>query len=257
MSPVFGSEADIPEKPPLLLLHGWGMNHHVWTPVRAELEQRFNVLTPDLPGHGQRAGETLGTLDQAVGSLLPLVPPACTVIGWSMGGMLAQRLASRYPERVRALILVGSTPRFVKGDGWEYGLDPAALAGFAANLQTDQAAALKRFFALQFMGIKTGLRELNALRDQVLEYPASPEALADGLDILRHGDLRHDKPSQPVLWLLGQLDRLIPVSLAQGLPMLGYPADRIRVMAHAAHVPFVTHSADFLQQVFSFLDGQN
>ncbi|HPQ96291.1 MAG: alpha/beta fold hydrolase [Thiothrix sp.] len=258
LSPVFGGVArQVQDKIPLVLLHGWGMNRCIWEPLLPGLGQRFAVTAPDLPGHGQRQAEPLGTLEQAVASLLPLIPAGAVVLGWSMGGILAQQLAWQHPERVRALILVGSTPRFMNGDGWEYGLALQVLDGFAANLQLDQTAALKRFFALQFMGLKTGLRELNALRDRVLARPASPQALVDGLDILRHSDLRRYRPRQPALWLLGQLDRLIPVALAQGLLALDVPPARIQVMAHAAHVPFVTHTEAFLQQVLTFLDQQD
>ncbi len=38
---------------PLILLHGWGFNHHIWQPIIAPLAARWRVYQVDLPGHGQ------------------------------------------------------------------------------------------------------------------------------------------------------------------------------------------------------------
>ncbi|MEZ5449426.1 MAG: hypothetical protein R3E89_10730 [Thiolinea sp.] len=59
---------------PLLVLHGWGMNRLVWEPVRAALEQQARVTWVDLPGHGANRDLQLGSLQQAVAQLMPLVP---------------------------------------------------------------------------------------------------------------------------------------------------------------------------------------
>ena len=83
LSPVFGGVArQVQDKIPLVLLHGWGMNRCIWEPLLPGLGQRFAVTAPDLPGHGQRQAEPLGTLEQAVASLLPLIPAGAVVLGY-------------------------------------------------------------------------------------------------------------------------------------------------------------------------------
>jgi pimeloyl-[acyl-carrier protein] methyl ester esterase len=98
---------------PLVLLHGWGMNSHVWQPILPALAQRAQVITIDLPGHGANSHLPLGTLESVVEQLAEHIPPDAIIMGWSLGGLIAQALAHALPERVAALILVASTPKFV------------------------------------------------------------------------------------------------------------------------------------------------
>lgn len=81
--------------------------------------------------------------------------------------------------------------------------------------------------------------------------PASMHALADGLAILASSDFTQQPLTQPTQWLLGRLDKLIPVSLAEALPALGYT--QIDVLPNAAHMPFITHPELFMQTLRAFL----
>jgi pimeloyl-[acyl-carrier protein] methyl ester esterase len=229
------------------------MNSHVWQPILPALAQRAQVITIDLPGHGANRHLSLGTLENAVGQLIPHIPPDAIILGWSLGGLIAQALAYALPERVSALILVASTPKFVAGASWGHGLPEATLAGFAQNLQQDYAATVKRFFALQFLGVKADARQVNALRESIMAHPANLQALEDGLDILRTADFSHLPAKQPTQWLLGRLDKLIPASLADVLPEMGYK--QVAMLGSAAHVPFVTHPELFMEHIGAFLDA--
>ncbi len=237
---------------PVVVLHGWGMNQQVWQPVRARLNARARVSWIDLPGHGHSHAMPLGDLAQVVAQVAPHIPAGAIVIGWSLGGLVAQALAQQLGSRISALLLVASTPRFVLGADWAHALPDETLTYFADNLQKDYDAAVKRFFALQFMGVRSDPKALNALRAQVLAYPASLQALDEGLHILRSADFTGQMVTQPTLWVLGRLDKLIPVSLAEGLTALGQT--RVEIIQQAAHVPFVTHPDEFMQLVEAFLD---
>lgn len=237
----------------LILLHGWGMNSHVWQPILPTLAQHANVTCIDLPGHGTNGHLPLDTLQTAIEQLAPRIPQNAILMGWSLGGLIAQGLAHALPKHVAALILVASTPKFVTDPTWQHGITPAVLATFAQNLQTDYLATVKRFFALQFLNTKTDSRTVNALRDTILNQPANPQALTDGLEILRTADFRAMPASQPTLWLLGQLDKLIPASLADALPEMGYK--HIVRLPHTAHVPFITHPELFMEHLEAFLNA--
>lgn len=238
---------------PLVVLHGWGMNSHVWQPVHPSLSALARVSLIDLPGHGGSTAANMGTLEHTVQQLAGYIPHGALVMGWSLGGLIAQALAHAYPEKVGGLILVGSTPKFVSSPAWAHGVAPDVLDMFARNLKTDYLGTVKRFFALQFLSTKTDTKVVNALRDTILSHPATSHALADGLEILRTADFSTQAPKHPTLWLLGKLDKLIPASLAEALPELGYKREQIVVMPNAAHVPFVTHSELFLDHVRAFL----
>lgn len=238
---------------PLVALHGWGMNQIVWQPIRERLIQQAQVTWVDLPGHGRSVELKLTSLEAVVDQLIPYIPDHAVIMGWSLGGLIAQALAQRLPEQVAGLILVASTPRFVVAADWTYALSGEVLQGFADNLEQDYAATVRRFFALQFMGVRSDPAALNRLRDQILQYPASLDALKAGLGILRTTDYRQAAIQQPCLWLLGRLDKLIPSHVAEGLQTLDYT--NVQIMPKAAHVPFVTHPDEFMSIVEDFLDA--
>ncbi|WP_228287942.1 pimeloyl-ACP methyl ester esterase BioH [Thiothrix subterranea] len=238
---------------PLVLLHGWGMNSHVWQPLLPSLAQHAQVICIDLPGHGANSHLPLGTLAEAVAQLTPHIPADAIIMGWSLGGLIAQGLAHALPERIAALILIASTPKFVAENDWAHGVSPDLLALFGRSLQTDYLGTVKRFFALQFLSTKTDTRVVNALRDRIMEHPASITALEQGLTILQTADFSQAPVTQPALWMLGKLDKLIPASLAEALPEMGY--QHIAVLDSAAHVPFVTHPELFMERVEAFLGG--
>lgn len=236
---------------PLVLLHGWGMNSRVWGPVLPELEKLARVTCIDLPGHGNNSHLPLGLLETAIDQLAGHIPQDAIMMGWSLGGLIAQGLAHALPDKVAGLAMIASTPKFVTEGGWLHGVSPELLATFGNNLQVDYMGTVRRFFALQFLNTKTDSRMVNALRETIMEQPASISALEDGLNILRTADFSRMPVKQPSLWMLGKLDKLIPVSLADALPGMGY--GHIALINSAAHVPFVTHPAIFMGHVGAFL----
>lgn len=235
---------------PLMVLHGWGMNQQVWQPIREYLSQRAQVTWVDLAGHGQSTSTHLGTIDQLVDVLKPLIEPNTCIIGWSLGGLVAQALAYALPDQVARLVLIGSSPCFIQKPHWHNALAPEVLQQFATNLETNYEATVKRFFALQFMGTRHDPAELNRLRDNILHYPARLPALHEGLEMLRDLDYSEQILPVPSLWVLGRLDKLVPVNVSTDLEQKGY---KVQVLAHASHVPFVTHTEEFLKAVEPFI----
>lgn len=99
------------EGPPLLLVHGLGGAAVNFTELGPLLARRWRVLVPDLPGHGGTEPlERLDSLDDlaehvaSVAEFEDMLPAA--VLGNSMGGVVALRLAVSRPEDVSALVLV-------------------------------------------------------------------------------------------------------------------------------------------------------
>jgi pimeloyl-ACP methyl ester carboxylesterase len=100
------------DRPTIVLLHGVGLDHSMWRPVVARLEHAFDVVTPDLPGHGSRppapAGTTLADLAEGVADD---VPTGSHVVGFSLGALVAQHLARFRPDLVTSLTSVSSVCR--------------------------------------------------------------------------------------------------------------------------------------------------
>ena len=86
----------------VVLLHAFPLDERMWEPQRRALAEH-DVVTPRLYGRGQ-------TMDAWADSLAGEVDGELAVVGASMGGYCALSLARRVPERVRALLLVGSRP---------------------------------------------------------------------------------------------------------------------------------------------------
>jgi len=100
----------------VLFIHGAGFDHTVWTlPARYFARHGLNVVAPDLPGHGRSGGEPLTSIEAMadwLGALLDALDLHRTaVVGHSMGSLVALKLTSNMPQRVRKLVLLGtSTP---------------------------------------------------------------------------------------------------------------------------------------------------
>lgn len=103
--------------PTVVLLHGVGLDHTMWQPLRALLPPRLTVVAPDLPGHGTRQpvrGET--SLDRLAAEVAEEVPPGAHLVGFSLGALIAQHLAIHRPELVESLISVSSVCHRTSGE---------------------------------------------------------------------------------------------------------------------------------------------
>jgi pimeloyl-[acyl-carrier protein] methyl ester esterase len=177
------------------------------------------------------------------------------VCGWSLGGQVALRWALRHPQQVERLVLVASTPCFVRREGWDHALSVEILQEFADNLRHHYALTLKRFLALQVRGSDQERDWLTVLRDGLFSR-GEPDlaSLESGLKILRGCDLRSALPAvtQAMLVLAGERDTLIPKLAAQYLAS-NTPNGRLEMIKGAAHAPFLSHPDEFVGHVVNFL----
>jgi pimeloyl-ACP methyl ester carboxylesterase len=101
------------EGPPLVLVHGLSGAATNWVALAPLLAERFRVLIPDLPGHGGSAplngAKSLNPFADSVAELASheeMLPAA--LVGHSLGGLVALRLAVRRPEAASALVLAAA-----------------------------------------------------------------------------------------------------------------------------------------------------
>jgi pimeloyl-[acyl-carrier protein] methyl ester esterase len=244
---------------PLLLIHGWGMHGGLWDGAAEQLAQYFPVLAVDLPGHGysvNNRGKKAFALDAIVDELSEQFSEPLAVCGWSMGGQIAMRWAMRDPQQVERLVLVSSTPCFSERSDWQFAMPQDTLLQFAADLEKNHTATLRRFLGLQVRGSE-GERELLATLRKSLFSRGEPEpdALRGGLEILRDLDLRDALPEikQPALVIAGERDRLTPPQASHYLAQ-AMPNARVVEIRGAAHAPFLSHQEAFVKCVVDFMD---
>jgi pimeloyl-[acyl-carrier protein] methyl ester esterase len=241
--------------PDLVLLHGWGLHSGVWVEVLPGLARRFRVHAVDLPGHGHSRDAAVREFDDAAALVATCVPDSAIVCGWSLGGLIAQRIASERGGTVRALALASSTPCFVEREGWPHGMKPATLASFASSLRTDPAATLENFVRLNALNGARGREAVRTFARRVSERGTPPvAALEDGLRWLRDVDLREAvrNIAQPTVVIHGARDALAPVEAGRWLARHLRSASFIE-LADAAHLPFFTHPREFVQSLESIV----
>ncbi|MCF6218180.1 MAG: pimeloyl-ACP methyl ester esterase BioH [Gammaproteobacteria bacterium] len=243
--------------PPLVFLHGWGMNSDVWEDISPQLSQHYAVTLIDLPGHGRSTlTQHSYQLEQLAEELIEVIPQAAILVGWSLGGLIALQIAHQYPEQIQAVVMVASSPRFVQASNWPYGVDAAIFDKFARDLKDDYQATLKRFIAIQAMGSAHAKSEICTLRERILRH-GNPhhKALQGGLRLLQQSDLRQSLAELhcPIKLILGSRDTLAPARIA-GLLSQQHPHLESSIIQGAAHAPFISHPGEFLVVLKEFIN---
>jgi len=246
--------------PPLVLIHGWAMHGGVFRGLVERLRDRHTLYLVDLPGHGlSRDDLTPLEFDAVCGALYAQLPIA-PWIGWSLGGMFALHAAVARPDRVAALVALCSSPYFVRGEQWRYGVSAEIFRDFAQGLSEDYRATLDRFVALEAFGSDHAKDEIRELRAELFARgePAA-RVLVDGLRILETVDQRPllSRLRVPSLWIAGRRDRLVdPRAMREAVALIeqaGHAAARFAQIEHAGHAPFLTHADDVLRHLLQFL----
>jgi pimeloyl-[acyl-carrier protein] methyl ester esterase len=240
--------------PDLVLLHGWGLHAGIWGKTMDLLARHCTVHALDLPGHGASHGVPLGVDDDALVPIAACIPPGSTVLGWSMGGMFAQRLALAFPERVHRLILLSTTPRFVRAWDWPHGVAAHALESFAEGLRTDYRKTISQFLALQSLGSTHARTHIHQLRERLFAKPVPSHVdLSSGLTFLQSADLRPmaHRIAQPTLVMAGARDALTPVGASQWLANT-LSNVTLDVLDDGAHALFLSHPEHFTDRVTNF-----
>jgi N-formylmaleamate deformylase len=97
------------DKPPLVLVHGFSDNGLCWTPVARDLEAEYDVVMPDMRGHGLservQPGDKVDMAADVAGLIRALELARPIVVGHSMGGMITYQIGVRFPKLASALVL--------------------------------------------------------------------------------------------------------------------------------------------------------
>lgn len=239
---------------PLVFLHGWAQSRQIWC---HQFESFSDALFLNLPGHGGAADLPTDHWVDAILAQLPGKP--CHLVGWSLGGMLAMQIAAQHPERIAALMLVSTTPRFRASEAWPHGSSDEIFNGFREAVASGSPKALSRFFALMLHGDGLSRSGYNGLAKMAVDRQnrVSEAGMQGGLELLQQLDLRPLAKTirQPVLIVHGESDAVVSVAAGRWL------ADNL---AHAAshffpdcgHAPFLTRSDTFNERVQTWWSEQ-
>lgn len=239
--------------PDVVLLHGWALHGGIFDEIAAVLSMHYRVHRIDLPGHGRSAADArIENLLQLSAAVAEHLPPNASVIGWSLGGLIATQLATQLS--LRALVLVNCTPKFVADETWSQGMPQDVFAQFSTRLQSNFQGTIEDFLRLQVRGDLNATVTFSTLKARLLQYPPQPRALQFGLEILRDSDVRAMLPAiaTPSMVIAGEHDRIAHPRAAEYTAQQ-LPHAQLHIIKRAGHAPFISHRAEFMAQLTTFL----
>ncbi|HSK48884.1 MAG TPA: alpha/beta hydrolase [Solirubrobacterales bacterium] len=246
--------------PPLLLINGYAATGGDWDPtLLTELGRSFEVICPDNRGVG---GSVLGEDELAVGGMAAdlealldaLGLQRTPVIGWSMGGFVAQALARRTPGRVTALGLLSTDP----GGAEAVLADPADWARLIDHSGTPREQA-SRLIALLFppglapeIDRQFGEVVAAARADLSPATLAAQERAMAAWHIQSLGDAPTGTDLLPVLIAHGSEDVVIPAANAERLAAR-WPGARVELFAGGGHAFMAQEPQRLAELLVSFV----
>ena len=241
---------------PLLLITGIGANIEMWGPLASLVEDR-ELIAFDAPGAGlserPRHPLRMRGLARIVAALLDgLGLDEVDVLGYSVGGGLAQELAYRFPERVRRLVLCATTHGLL-------GVPPRPVpALLLATPARYYHPLLFRLTVPRIAGGRTG-RDPAQLDHQAaarLERPPDPLGYAFQLYAMSGWTSLPwlHRVTKPTLILAGDDDPVIPVANARFMSRR-MPSARLRVVEGGGHLFLLDQPETVVDDIAVFLDA--
>jgi pimeloyl-ACP methyl ester carboxylesterase len=253
----FVRELGDPEAPVLVLIHGWNfdgeMAFHKLAPL---LATRYRVVVPDLRNHGKsdriRGSFDLGDVAEEVDATIDALGIAkpVAILGYSMGGMVAQELALRHPESLYALVLGATAARPI------HTLRPVSLALFKLTRAVARISRAEAVWASFLVLKRNGL------------IGAEDEAWMWDSLLARDANLYHEAAyaiwrfdtrdrigvlTVPTMVVIPERDTVVRVSRQEELASLLPDAPVVR-LPDLGHESILADPGGFADAVFAFLD---
>ncbi len=242
------------DAPPLVLVHGWLYDGFAtWHRVAPELAGTHRILIPDLRNHGKsdrirKRFEVADLADDLAMVLDRLDVVGAPLVGYSMGGMVAQELALRHPGAVSALVLAATASRPVR---WPKAVALPAMFGGRVLSRIDRTLLPRiayRYLTLtQVFPPEEGewLWQTLLDRDTDLYYESGFAILRfDATDRFRRVDI-------PVHSIIPTADQLIPAHHQRETAKL-VDADVIEIPG-ARHEAVLTHHGEIAKAIAGFV----
>ena len=244
---------------PIYFIHGWGVGPGIWSAFINELNYQGQATALGLPGYHisskQRDYKKLN-IDDMVKQIADQISANAVVVGWSLGGMIAIKLVEYKKHLINTLVLLASTPCFVKKPDWPHGVDVTRMTSITNGLKQDMSGVLKTFISETALGDPSPKKTIRKLREHAQQDSHGVEVLSDGLEILSNEDLRHNMKNLAcrTVMILGKNDRLVPV--ATGEKILKYcPGISLVTIDNAGHAPFISQQQETISAINNLING--
>jgi 3-oxoadipate enol-lactonase len=220
---------------PLVLLHGYPLDHHLWDEVLPLLEDSFEVITPDLRGFGESTTvDTPYTMDDYASDIAGLLDQLgiqkTAIAGHSMGGYVALAFARLFPERLSGLGLVSSQVLADPPDRKE-GRYKSAAEVAENGIGSVVATMTPKFTTDENL---QPLARASMERQQPAAYIGALKAMAERID----STPLVSSLKVPVVIIHGDTDALIPVQRAREVRE-ALPEAHLVEISGAGHIPML------------------
>ncbi len=238
------------DKPSILLMHGSGLTHIVWSlHEQFYANQGYNVLSVDLPGHGNSEGPSLKSIEEIsdwIKSLMNVLDiKKLIIIGHSQGSLVGIDFAARYPNLINSLVLVaGSYKMPVNQDLINYaeaGDEKAVLLMMKWGYEGSKA----------FIGGNPVKKIINSSRE-------IREVLAVDLNACNNykgGKESLGKINCSTLCIFGDLDKMVPLEVGNKMSSMIKNAEK-KVISNCGHMIIFERAFEMRKIVKEFLGNK-
>ena len=240
---------------PLIMSHSLSANHRMWDPQLPALTDKYRVVLVDTRGHGQ-SDAPVGpyTLDQLADDMLAVMDALgigqAHFCGLSMGGMIAQTLALKAPDRLLSLVLCDTSSAYPPEAKtmWDERITAARSAGLAATAD----ATLDRWFSPGFAAQEPAV--MDSVRDMICSTPVEGYCGCGAAISVLALSGRLGEIELPTLVIVGEDDQGTPVGMAEVIAD-GIAGARLLILPVARHLANMEAVEQFNAELRSFLDG--
>lgn len=228
----------------LIFLPGWGFQASIWENVAKQMPD-FECKLMHLPELA-----SVDHVDAILQHLQSNVPEQSVMIGWSLGGLLASRFCYLFPNKVKQLILVNASPKFVEDENW-VGISSAMSRKFVKHATRNLVDVKQKFFQqIQYPDVSATFQSA-LIKHQILD----DDKLKFYLSILFDVDFRAELASlsMPIHVISGIDDPVVKRESIEQLKILN-PSISITLVPNAGHTILMTHQEmliNYLREIIS------
>ena len=224
----------------ILLLTGWGATCTVWEPIIPALCDgcQVNCVIPSWLNNSV-IEDSLANTDAYIEKLAATITMPTNIVAWSMGGLLAIKLATRIPQLIEHICFISSVPKFVCIDNENSGIDYQWFNQFLDQYQSQPVATLNKFLTLQVKNdaaVRTCLRFMKKACEfenyDLIECEA-------GLRLLQQLDLTEQLTQLKcnTSFIHGSVDAVVNLKAAQhAASITNSPLSTIPQAGHTPHI---------------------
>ncbi|MBL8020473.1 MAG: alpha/beta fold hydrolase [Leptospirales bacterium] len=242
--------------PPLIILHGLFGSGRNWASIARALGEAFVTYSLDQRNHGESPALPTHSLNDLTQDLAQWIDEhsltRTSILGHSMGGLVAMDFALQFPQRMDSLIVVDVAPRaYAHRHQKEIEAMRADISGCKTRADVDAVmaqflpdAVIRQFLQMNLIHTEAGFR---------WKIPVETLAKATFLEGFTHNVGR--KYDRPALFIVGGLSDYVKPEDHAAIYSF-FPKAKVVTLADAGHWPHYSHQQVFLEHILSFLKAE-